>query len=104
MKKAIIVTKNFSGLVVGSILRIGSAEEIDSVSGGNYKKTTSIAIPVELEDFQVGLLVAVHVADADSYYSDGITNYSKFLDVPQVDDGNGNMIDDESFIYYPSVP
>lgn len=104
MKKALIITKVFGGKQIGSIERISDSFEIDSLNGNHYNKMEKVTVPTELENIPVNQLQSQYVSHTDSYYSDGTTTYNYSFDVPLVDDGNGNLIGDTSFIYYPAIP
>lgn len=101
MKKAVIYLENYHGKSSGDIERILDHNEewkIFLLTNGICGK---IDIDASIEDEAKHLLYAELIPDTPSFYSDGVDKYNNSTDVPQVDDGNGNMIFDETFVFTP---
>ena len=103
MKNAVIYLKDYKGKSTGDIERILQDGETWKIFLLSERICGLVSVPDLIKDEAQHLLYAELIPSANSYYSDGTDTYADQVDIPQVDDGNGNMIGDASFLYYPAV-
>jgi len=98
MKVALVYVKAADGRSIGEIANILDASQKWSHRLLSNKIVEKVQIPTALENSPQSQLQTQFVADVGAYWSDGTTSQAT---QPLVDDGNGNMIGDVSFTFYP---
>lgn len=98
MKKALVFKKEHNGRQIGEIERIVDADKVPSI----FLLSLDICELVDVEDGADESFLALvnHPAVDEKWIKDGEEDASE---QPMIDDGEGNMIPDDSWEYVPAV-